>query len=181
MMKTSAARGQSLIEFALIFPLVLFLLLAFFDFGRGVFYYSSLSNAVREGTRAAIVNGYYLEDARTGSDLSKAVMVIDPADPNDQMCPIIADPVQAVTEDTLRCIVYRKSFGLPDDFDPTTNAIQFSIPVVDNAHTTVQITATYCFNPVVPGFQLLVDTTCNGHRGIPLTARSIMYVAPVAQ
>ncbi len=181
MMRMRSARGQSLIEFALIFPLVLFLLLAFLDLGRGVFYYSSLSNAVREATRAAIVNENYLEDARTGSDLSKAVMVIDPADPNDQMCPVIANPIQAETEDTLRCIVYRKSFGLPDDFDPASNAIQFSIPVVDNVHTTVQITATYCFTPIVPGFQLLVNSTCNGHRGILLTARSIMYVAPVAQ
>lgn len=180
-MRFRFARGQSLIEFALIFPLVLFLLLAFFDFGRGVFYYSSLSNAVREGTRAAVVNKYYLEDARTGSDLSKAVMVIDPTDPNDHMCPAIADPILAETDDTLRCIVYRKSFGLPDDFDPTSNAIQFSIPIVDEMHTTVQITATYCFNPVVPGFQLLVNTTCNGNRGIPLTAQSFMYVAPVAQ
>ena len=48
--------GQSLVEFALIIPLVLFLLMGFLDLGRAIFYYSSLSNAVREGTRYAIVN-----------------------------------------------------------------------------------------------------------------------------
>ena len=55
-MKKRRHLGQSLIEFALIIRLVLFLLLGFFDLGRAVFYYSSLSNAVREGTRYAIVN-----------------------------------------------------------------------------------------------------------------------------
>ena len=47
--------GQSLVEFALIIPMVLFLLLGFFDLGRAFFYQSTLSNAVREGTRSGIV------------------------------------------------------------------------------------------------------------------------------
>lgn len=51
-------RGQSLVEFALILPLVLALLLGFFDLGRALLYQSSLSNAVREGTRGAIVMEY---------------------------------------------------------------------------------------------------------------------------
>ena len=50
--------GQSLLEFALIIPLALFLLLGFFDLGRAVFYYSSLSNAVRESSRSGIVMAY---------------------------------------------------------------------------------------------------------------------------
>ena len=48
--------GQSLVEFALLAPLLLFLIFGFLDLGRAVFYYSSLSNAVREGTRYAVVN-----------------------------------------------------------------------------------------------------------------------------
>ncbi|MEN6571700.1 MAG: TadE/TadG family type IV pilus assembly protein [Anaerolineaceae bacterium] len=48
-------RGQSIIEFALIFPLLFFLISALFDLGRAVFYMSSLNTAVREGTRWAIV------------------------------------------------------------------------------------------------------------------------------
>ena len=47
--------GQSLLEFALIFPLVALLIIGFFDLGRAVFYYSSLSNAVREASRDGIV------------------------------------------------------------------------------------------------------------------------------
>ena len=48
--------GQSLVEFALILPVIFFLITGFFDLGKAVFYYSSLSNAVREATRYAIVN-----------------------------------------------------------------------------------------------------------------------------
>ena len=50
--------GQSLLEFALIFPLVALLVIGFFDLGRAVFYYSSLSNAVREASRDGIVMAY---------------------------------------------------------------------------------------------------------------------------
>jgi hypothetical protein len=49
-------RGQTLIEFALVLPIALLLILGFFDLGRAVFYYSSLTNAVREAARYAIVN-----------------------------------------------------------------------------------------------------------------------------
>jgi Flp pilus assembly protein TadG len=49
-------RGQSLVEFALVIPLFLLLLIAVFDLGRGVFAYNTLTNAAREGARMAIVN-----------------------------------------------------------------------------------------------------------------------------
>lgn len=54
--------GQSLVEFALIFPIAFFLITGFFDLGRAVFYYSSLNNAVREATRYAIVHKDALND-----------------------------------------------------------------------------------------------------------------------
>jgi Flp pilus assembly protein TadG len=49
-------RGQTLVEFALVFPIFLVVLLATFDIGRGVFAYNSVTNAAREGARLAIVN-----------------------------------------------------------------------------------------------------------------------------
>ncbi|MEN6522893.1 MAG: TadE family protein [Anaerolineaceae bacterium] len=48
--------GQSLVEFMLIIPVVVFAITAFIDLGRAVFCYSALSNAVREGTRYAVVH-----------------------------------------------------------------------------------------------------------------------------
>lgn len=48
-------KGQSLIEFALIIPIVILLFTVFLDLGRGIYYYSEIQNAAREGTRFAIV------------------------------------------------------------------------------------------------------------------------------
>ncbi len=48
--------GQSLVEFALIIPLIILLFTVFLDLGRGVYYHISLTSAVREGARYATVN-----------------------------------------------------------------------------------------------------------------------------
>jgi hypothetical protein len=49
-------RGQSLAEFALVFPVFLLILFGVFDIGRAVFAYNELTNSAREGVRLAIVN-----------------------------------------------------------------------------------------------------------------------------
>jgi Flp pilus assembly protein TadG len=48
--------GQSLVEFALIFPILIILLIAIFDLGRLVFAYNDITNAARQGARTAIIN-----------------------------------------------------------------------------------------------------------------------------
>jgi Flp pilus assembly protein TadG len=48
--------GQSLVEFALIFPLIFLLITGFLDVSRAIFAFASVSNAVREGARYATVN-----------------------------------------------------------------------------------------------------------------------------
>lgn len=67
-MNRKAYRAQGLIEFALVIPILLLMFLLFIDLGRAIFTYSSLSNAVREGTRYAIVNsptsGTYTTDVQ---------------------------------------------------------------------------------------------------------------------
>ena len=42
-------RGQALVEFALVLPIFILLLVAIFDLGRAVFAYNTLTNAAREG------------------------------------------------------------------------------------------------------------------------------------
>ena len=49
-------RGQGLVEFALVLPLFLVLIMAIVDLGSAVFAYNSITNAAREGARLAIVN-----------------------------------------------------------------------------------------------------------------------------
>jgi Flp pilus assembly protein TadG len=49
-------RGQSLVEFALVLPVLILILMALFDFGRAVVAYNTLSEAARNGSRVSIVN-----------------------------------------------------------------------------------------------------------------------------
>jgi hypothetical protein len=62
MKKKRIHQGQTLIEFALLLPVFLVLIIGFLDLGRAVFYYSALSNAVRESTRYAISQRNLSED-----------------------------------------------------------------------------------------------------------------------
>ena len=55
-MRRGRRRGQALVEFALVLPVLLVILLGTFDAGRLIFAYNSVSNAAREGGRTAIVN-----------------------------------------------------------------------------------------------------------------------------
>lgn len=51
----SSRSGQSLVEFALLLPILALMLWTIFDLGRVVYYYSQVYNAAREGARCAIV------------------------------------------------------------------------------------------------------------------------------
>jgi Flp pilus assembly protein TadG len=51
-----AHRGQTLVEFALILPVFLLVLMGILDLGRAVYYSSTLNNAAREAARQAIVD-----------------------------------------------------------------------------------------------------------------------------
>ena len=55
-MKKTKNTGQSLVEFAITFPLFLLLVMGIFDLGRGIYYYSVIHNAAREGARYGAVN-----------------------------------------------------------------------------------------------------------------------------
>ena len=50
--------GQSMVEFALILPLFVLLLVGLFDIGRAVYAYNTVNNAAREAGRLAIVDQY---------------------------------------------------------------------------------------------------------------------------
>jgi hypothetical protein len=54
------SRGQALVEFALVLPIFVLLMLVVFDFGRGIYTYNGVSEAAREIARTTIVNPYDL-------------------------------------------------------------------------------------------------------------------------
>jgi len=49
-------RGQALVEFAFVFPVIVLLAFGFIDVGRAVFSYNTLTNAARQAARTAAVN-----------------------------------------------------------------------------------------------------------------------------
>lgn len=57
MKRNDTPRGQALVEFALVLPVLVFLLTGFFDLGRVVLAHDALSHAAREAARYAIVHG----------------------------------------------------------------------------------------------------------------------------
>jgi Flp pilus assembly protein TadG len=48
--------GQGLVEFALVFPVIMLLVFGVFDIGRAVFAYNTITDAARRGARVAVVN-----------------------------------------------------------------------------------------------------------------------------
>jgi Flp pilus assembly protein TadG len=49
-------RGQAIVEFALVVPIFILIVVGLFDVGRAVYAYNTAANAAREGARVAIVN-----------------------------------------------------------------------------------------------------------------------------
>jgi Flp pilus assembly protein TadG len=77
--------GQGLVEFALILPLILFIIIVFIELGRIIYFYSALNNAVREGSRYVIVTQFTSSTERDLKVREKVVhyAVALPLDPND--------------------------------------------------------------------------------------------------
>lgn len=75
-------KGQSLVEFALIVPLILLLLFGMFDIGRVLFSAVALEHAAREGARVASVGKTNadviasINNATTGLDSSRVSVSI---------------------------------------------------------------------------------------------------------
>lgn len=51
-----ADRGQTMVEFALLLPIFVLVLVGIFDLGRAVYAFNTINNAAREGGRLAIVD-----------------------------------------------------------------------------------------------------------------------------
>jgi len=147
MKKIKHLSAQTLVEFALLIPVFLLLVMGFFDLGRAVFYYSSLTNAVRETARYAIVN---YDCDRTETKLRE--MVLDKY-------------AFAINPDEINIEI--KYYQEGDDLTEDPSA-----PGSDPVFTNIAIRAIYTFDPVTP-FVESVD--CCG--GITLVTESTMRIS----
>ena len=73
------SRGQALMEFALVIPIFLLVVVALFDMGRAVFAYNTLTNAAREGARMAVVNQYPPYIIQKAKQATQIVELDDPS------------------------------------------------------------------------------------------------------
>ncbi len=81
-LRGSGRRGQALVEFALVAPVLLLLILGLVDFARAWNVYQVLTDAAREGARtAAVDNGASEDSVRSviGSALQRASLDADDA------------------------------------------------------------------------------------------------------
>jgi Flp pilus assembly protein TadG len=77
--RAGRSRGQALMEFALVIPIFLLVVVALFDMGRAVFAYNTLTNAAREGARMAIVNQYQPFIIQKAKQATQIVELDDPS------------------------------------------------------------------------------------------------------
>ncbi len=78
MARKSRPGGQSLVEMALVLPILLLILIGLIEFGRAFFIYAVVSNAAREGGRAGIVEP--LDFAYVQHAVTRTLVLVPPDD-----------------------------------------------------------------------------------------------------
>lgn len=159
-MKTHRTQaGQSLIEFAVLIPILFFLLMGLFDVGRAVFYYAVMNSAAREGTRFAIVQPDCDYKANPG-DCSGGYLEAYPLNcaaavstANINICNKISDMLFNVNE-----------------LSSSTITINQGITGVDAPFISVDIA--FLFEPITPGLSLIAN--------LNMHANSQMFRSPIA-
>lgn len=76
-MRRRREAGQSLVETALVLPVLLIILMGIFDFGRAIFAYNAVSNSAREAVRVAIVNQ---NTTAVEDEAKRSAIGLDPAE-----------------------------------------------------------------------------------------------------
>lgn len=125
---TLRQRGIATVEFAIVAPLLLLLMLATAELGRAFYTYNTLTKAVRDGARYASITA--LNGAK----------VIDLTDQK--------------KSDTQNVVVYGKTNPLPDDQPVVQELITDDVDVdaADTAH--VQVSAEFLYETMFPDFSL---------------------------
>jgi len=128
-------RGQSLVEFALVFPLIALLTFGAIDLGRAVFAYSTVTSAARQGARVASVN-----QIATSPDCNPSKPVENPADPHWSVKECAANAATSLgVQSTDVTVIYAS---------PTGSALACS-PVL-NVGCIAEVTVHFQYRPLTP-------------------------------
>ena len=139
------ASGQSLVEFALVLPLFLVLVMGVCDLGLAVFSYNAVTNAAREGARLAIVNQDV--DLITAKAESKASVARDPVvtvnfyQANTDGTPDTSSscPIGAASYIAVGCLAVVSFEGGYEPITPLIGAIVFKDGVTFTAETVLPV------------------------------------------
>jgi hypothetical protein len=158
--------AQSLIEFALLLPLLFILIMGLFDVGRAIFFFSVLNTAAREGTRFAIVQpgcDYYVDPlACTGGELDSYPLDCNVAASvaNINICNEIKDYYFHINELSGSTVtIEHPEYSLADPDLPPDIA--------------VSITIDHQFVPLTPGLGLIAN--------FPISVNSEMLLTPLSR
>lgn len=170
---TARQRSQAIVEFALVAPLLLILIFGVIDFGRIIYIYVTLNQAVNEGARAAIVASAPLpNDAAVETAVNNHAVDVVLANP----CP--NGPITTTVPPANSGFLYITE---PEPIR-TNNPIQQLSPTLDNApggqgplptkassscsatdptsgHAPLQVTIVYNFVPFTPLIQRLTGSS----------------------
>lgn len=168
MTRRDKPRGQAMVEFALIFPIFILLLVGMFDLGRVVWVNNTLATAAREAARYAIVHG------------ENSACPVGPAAPGatiptpDTSCPYPSPSRQGIKDvahkwaaGTSANVTVSVCYGVVTTC--TGDVDQVSNPVPDNSRgTQVMVTVTSTVGLSLPSLV--------GFSGFDLSATSTMLV-----
>lgn len=131
-------KGQALVEFAFVFPVIVLLAFGFIDVGRAVFSFNTLTNAARQGARVAAVN--QLDPANGPYPCDETRPVEDPNNPfwTFRGCAMTAGSTLGLQASSV-VIQY---------VTPPTTTVSCS-PVV-RVGCIAKVTVSYTFRPITP-------------------------------
>jgi hypothetical protein len=137
--QSARSRGQAMVEFALVAPILFLLLFSIIEAGRFVFHYELLNNAARDGARYAITHGSNATCAAGGPSGPM---------PGGVAVPPCHDP----SGDNIRKAVRDAAFGLVAAGDLTIPDPVYSGPSgMSNARgNTVTVSVAFTYQPFIP-------------------------------
>lgn len=139
--RSRRSTGQSLVEFALIFPLIVLLVVGFVEVGRAVFAYNMIANAARQAARVATVN--QLADV---TDCDETRPIDDPYEPHWSLrgCAIAAASTLGISSANVS-VSYAPPPSTTLDCDPTLHV-----------GCIASVTVTYDFKVSTPFVNMLI-------------------------
>jgi hypothetical protein len=131
-----------MLEFGLTLPLMLLGMIMFLEFGRIVYYYAALNNAVREGARFAVVHPFDNNDSRLAAIRERVIgyAIGVPLDPNDVTAWCDGDPSTTGDATCLLTITVNAHMELSPMVGFTTRLLGTGTTFPINGESTMQMT-----------------------------------------